>query len=161
MTVLRENTIVSFMKDEDIAIDLRNFWPAEDGFVWSEGKWCEITFDYDLSNATGQDSGELILDISSFIHPPQLEGQNVHFYLNGLRIGSRQLTKRITAFIDLPAGLLRQHNTLIIDTPDASAPSQFGLGDNRVLGIQLFTFQVRLITSSDTAPVSGDFTLSR
>jgi hypothetical protein len=60
-----------------------------------------------------------------------------------LRIGARRLTKRVTAFIEFDPALLKSTNVLTVDTPDAASPSLFGGTDERVLGIQLFTFQAR------------------
>jgi hypothetical protein len=142
-SVLDTNAIVSFTKDVLPSVELISFWPPEDGFVWSSGKWCELIFKFNLQTAPTDERGELVLDFDSYKSPPGLEGQNVFIYLNGLRIGARRLTKRVTAFIEFDPALLKATNVLTFDTPDAASPTQWGGTDERVLGIQLFTFQAR------------------
>jgi hypothetical protein len=146
--VLDTNSIVTFSKDVLPSVELTGFWPSEDGFVWSSGKWCELTFRFNLQGAPTEECGELVMDFDSYKSPPALEGQNVFIYLNGLRIGARRLTKRVTAFIEFDPAILKATNVLTMDTPDAASPSQFGGTDERVLGIQLFTFQARYFAAA-------------
>jgi hypothetical protein len=145
--MLDSDTIVNFSKDTLPAAELKSFWPPEDGFVWSAGKWCEIVFDYKLGTAEAASRGEVVLELDCFKSPPALEAQNVFIYLNGLRIGARRLTKRVTAFIEFDPACLKHTNVLTLDTPDAASPSQFSGNDERVLGLQLFTLQVRYTAS--------------
>jgi hypothetical protein len=141
--MLDSNTIVTFSKDVLPIVEMKSFWPAEDGFIWSAGKWCEIVLQYDVGRSQPGERAELVLDLDSFKSPPALEAQNVFIFLNGLRIGARRLNKRITAFIEFDPAILKPANTLIVDTPDATTPATFKGNDERVLGIQLFTFQIR------------------
>jgi hypothetical protein len=125
--------------------ELQNFWSPEDGFVWSSGKWCEVGFSFD-AGAGKVDLCDLILDIDVFRHNEDLKGQNVLFFFNGLRIGSLYCTKRSTIVFSFPGIQLKSaENVLTIDTPDASSPAQFGSKDGRMLGIQLFSMQIRKV----------------
>jgi hypothetical protein len=65
-------------------------------------------------------------------------------YLNGIRIGQFTVTGQNTFVISIPAQLLKaEENSLVIDTPEATKPEDFGVPDNRVLGIQLFSVQIQ------------------
>jgi hypothetical protein len=89
---------------------------------------------------------DLILDLDVFRHNEDLKGQNVLFFFNGLRIGSLYCTKRSTIVFSFPGIQLKSaENVLTIDTPDASSPAQFGSKDGRMLGIQLFSMQIRKV----------------
>jgi hypothetical protein len=143
--MLNGESVVSFTKSGVLDVELRNFWPPEDGFAWSMDKWCEIAFEYDQDAISPQARGEMVLDLDVYKFPPDLLEQSVYIYLNGLRIGARRISKRATVFIDFAPGVLAATNTLVIDTPEASSPARFGQNDERVLGIQLFTLQVRQI----------------
>jgi hypothetical protein len=145
--MLDQSTIVSFNKDETPGVELRNFWPPEDGFVWSMGKWCEVQFEFELKTEVISEKAELVLDLDVFRVPPAFEGQNLMIYLNGLRVGTRRVTKRVTAFVEFDPTVLRYANTLVFDTPDATSPQSFDLSDHRVLGLQLFSLQVRYFST--------------
>ncbi len=135
---------VTFSASEELGVSLRNFWATENGFVWSTGKWCEIMFSFDAGGRPPGLLADLILDIDAFKHGSELEGQNALIYLNGLRIASYYILRRTTYFAAFDPRLLRSvDNVLIIDTPDASRPSAFGSTDNRLLGVQLFSLQIR------------------
>lgn len=135
---------VTFSATEDPGVSLRNFWEAEDGFVWSTGKWCEIMFPF---NSGGRPLGllaDLIIDLDAFKREGHLAAQNALIYLNGLRIASYYVQRRTTYFASFDPKLLRAaDNVLTIDTPDAARPSDFGSSDNRLLGVQLFSLQIR------------------
>ncbi len=146
--MLDANSIVTFSKDTLPMVELKSFWPPEDGFVWSAGKWCEVVFQYAVGTAQPHDRGELVLDFDSYKSPPALEAQNVFMYLNGLRVGARRMNKRVTAFIEFDPAILKPTNVLTIDTPDAVSPATFSGRDERVLGIQLFTLQVRYFAAA-------------
>ncbi len=125
-------------------VALTNFWPPEDGFVWSTKSWCQLAFDIPGGVGPAGDGAELLFDLDVFRAAPDLEGQDIHVYANGLRLASRHVTARTTILIELPRGLLRQHgNVIIIDTADAAHPSDFGEADSRRLGIKLFSVQLR------------------
>ena len=145
--MLDSDKIVSFSRDVLPVVELKSFWPPEDGFVWSAGRWCEIAFDYRLEAKGQQSQGELVIELDCFKAPPQLEAQSAFFYLNGLRVGARRVNKRATVFIEFDGALLKPANVLTIDTPDATSPSQFSGTDERVLGVQLFSLQVRYFVS--------------
>ncbi len=149
--MLDQGSIVSFSKDSNPPLELRNFWPPEDGFVWSAGKWCELAFDFAVDPQRRGDRGELVLDLDAYKHPPELEAQNLMIYLNGLRIGSRRVGKRITAFFEFDPAVLKKSNVLVFDTPEASSPAAFGGTDKRLLGVQVFSLQVRYFANAQAA----------
>ncbi len=149
--VLDQDSIVTFSKDTTPPVELRNFWPPEDGFVWSAGKWCEVAFEFQVDLARRGDSGELVLDLDAFRAPPGLEAQNVMIYLNGLRIGSRRIVKRTTAFFEFNPATLKRANVLVFDTPEAASPATFSGTDTRLLGLQMFSFQIRYYESASAA----------
>ena len=140
-----ENSL-TFSSNEEPDAQLRNFWGAENGFIWSSGQWCELTFSFDTKSADKNGLLDLILDIDVFKNGDELKGQNVLLYLNGLRIGSLFCTKRSTMVFSFDARLLKaEENVFTMDTPDATSPSLFGSKDTRTLGVQLFSMQVRKV----------------
>jgi hypothetical protein len=133
-----------FQQDTQPKIGLTNFWPPEDGFVWSTGAWCEIAFPFPVRSARPGGLVEIAIDLDVFKAAPDLEGQNVFFYVNGLRRASRFITGRVIVLLEAAASTLTPtENILTIDTPDAVRPSQHGQGDTRRLGIQMFSLQIR------------------
>jgi hypothetical protein len=137
-------TSVTFLAGEEPDAALRNFWAPEDGFVWSTGKWCEISFAFDSGGKPVGQLADLIIDADAFRFERQLEGQNALVYLNGVRIGSFYVLRRTTYFATFDPHLLRPtDNVITIDTPDAACPSDFGSDDGRRLGIKLFSLQIR------------------
>jgi hypothetical protein len=132
---------LTFSADTDLPVELINFWPPEAGFVWSTGRWCEMMFDFSDADRRVEQS-DLIFDIDAF----KREGDTsmVAFYLNGLRIGTTQIRGRLTLVINFETAILRKTgNILVIDTPESCSPADIGLSDDRLLGIQLFSVQVR------------------
>jgi hypothetical protein len=137
-----ENSL-TFSNTEEPDAQCRNFWGPEDGFIWSTGKWCEITFQFGLPNKPVTGLCDLILDLDVFKVDDKYDGQNVLVYFNGARIGSLFCRRRATYVFSFDTGLLRAENILTMDTPDSATPSKFGDADGRVLGVQLFSVQVR------------------
>jgi hypothetical protein len=132
----------TFGKDVDPGLGMTNFWPPEDGFIWSTGHWCQINFDRPDSAKNGT-ALDIALDIDVFKAPPTLESQNIFFYVNGLRLASRAINRRLTIMLELPASFVRPRDNIItIDTPEAGIPSDFGGNDPRRLGIQLFSLRI-------------------
>jgi hypothetical protein len=143
--MLTYDNSVTFLKGQEPAIALRNFWEPEDGFVWSTGKWCEISFSFDRTNVANIQA-DLILDLDAFKIGEKISGQNFFLYLNGLRIGSHFCMKRTTFIATFSTKLLSEtNNVLTVDTPDAAVPKEHGLLDNRLLGLQLFSLQIRKV----------------
>ena len=132
---------ISFHKDAQPSVGLKNFWPPEDGFVWSTGRWCEITFECSPRKPPGKRIVELEIELDVFKAPPELGGQNIFIYVNGLRLASRFITGRIIVLLEAPA--TASDNLITIDTPDATRPSDHGLEDSRRLGVQIYAIQVR------------------
>ncbi len=142
--MLNYKNSVSFVKGETPGVLLRNYYEPEDGFVWSSSKWSEIIFAFSADVPARAKSSDLILDLDVFKSPPALPFQTVKIYLNGWRIGSRDVTERTTALIPVNPLILKPvENVLTFDTPDASVPAAFGIPDQRRLGIQLFSLQFR------------------
>lgn len=135
---------MSFQKGESPPVLLRNFSEPEDGFVWSTSKWSEIIFSFSDGIPRGTRNSDLIIDLDVFKSPPLLLDQTVKFYLNGFRIGSRDVNGRTTAWIPFSPTILKTvENVLTLDTPDAVIPASFGVPDKRRLGVQLFSLQFR------------------
>ncbi len=135
---------VAFLKGEVPPVLLRNFYAPEDGFVWSTSTWSEIIFSFNDGTSPKPKSADLILDLDVFKAPPALTHQSVLFYMNGLRIGSRDVTGRATSILTFNPEILKPSaNVLILDTPKASSPKDFGSADGRCLGVQLFSLQLR------------------
>ncbi len=125
-------------------VKLTNFWPPEDGFVWSTNRWCEITFPVTPATRSEGAGVEIAVDIDVFKCPPDLLSQNVFVYVNGLRVLSREIYQRVILLIQVPMTQLRKgENVLIIDTPDAATPTEHGVNDTRRLGVQIFSITVR------------------
>ena len=134
-----------FEIDMPPGVSLSNFYPPETGFVWSTQKWCEVRFNIPTATLSVTDeihepSLKVTLDIDVFKTQPNLVGQNVFFYLNGLRVGSRFVTSRITVSLRVQLQYVRYGvNVITIDTPDSARPAVHGIEDTRLLGIQLFS----------------------
>ena len=123
---------------------LRNFWAPEGAWVWSTGRWSEINFAFEVGSRPLTGTVELIIDLDVFKHEDKHAGQNVLIYLNGLRVGSLYCTHRMTVVFVFEAKILGKiDNVLTFDTPDSTKPSAFGSADDRVLGVQVFSVQVR------------------
>jgi hypothetical protein len=143
-----DEIVYAFRKDIEPDVALTNFCPPEDGFVWSTHTWSELRFDIATPQKKHESrSGGVCLDISMdidvFKAPPDLAGQDVFFYVNGIRLGSRFITRRVTVMLELPATLIKSHdNVITIDTPHAARPAEHGLSDTRRLGIQLFSVRL-------------------
>jgi hypothetical protein len=138
-----ENSL-TFSTTEEPNAQLRNFWGPEDGFIWSTGKWSEITFQFGPPKKPVAGLCDLILDLDVFKVEDKHEGQNVLVYLNGARIGSLFCQRRATYVFPFDASLIGAENNLTIDTPDSESPGKFGNEDARVLGVQLFSMQIRV-----------------
>ena len=124
---------LTFSADGTNEAEMDGFWPPEDGFVWSKGKWCEIQFSFDKDNIA--EYSDLIIDLDVF--KPEDGGQNILVYLNGLRIGSKFIRNRMTCVISFSSSILRKDkNVLTLDTPDAMTPADFGIPGTRQLGVQ-------------------------
>jgi hypothetical protein len=142
--MLTYDNSIQFVKDARPPVSLRNFFAPEDGFIWSTGAWCEITFGFSTVSGRGKRDADLILDLDVFKVAGETEGQNVLLYLNGLRIGSHYVTRRTTVVIPIDAAILKnENNVLTFDTPERKRPSDYGIADERQLGIQLFSMQLR------------------
>jgi len=125
-------------------VTLVNFSEPEDAFVWSIGPWCEMHFDLDLPRLELETRVELTLDANVFAAPPQLPGQSVVAFLNGIRIGSAWVTGRGSITFRSPfVTLLRAGNRLTLDVPNATRPSTFGHPDDRRLGVKVFSLTVK------------------
>jgi hypothetical protein len=128
----------------DAGVMLEGFAPVEDGFVWQMGRWGEITFDFDEAVRSRTGMADLMIELDVFKRPPEITGQNVFVYLNGLRVGSFLVTNRRILIMNFPTSILRaKMNVLTLDTPDSASPKQFGSEDGRVLGAAVFAVYFR------------------
>ncbi len=153
MLIPGERMTLGLDMSEDIV--LRNFYAPEDGFVWSSGPWCEVAFLAGGAPAPrgagrarrrgGDDETVLVLDLDVFRAPPHFNGQNVLVYLNGLRVHSALVLGRMNLVVDLGTeGLAAAQNVLTLDLPDATRPADFGLEDERRLGVKIFSLALDL-----------------
>jgi hypothetical protein len=142
--MLTYDNSVQFTKGEDPTVVLRNFYPPEDGFVWSSSRWSDVTFGFSAGPDRRPKNADVILDLDVFKVEGQIDGQNALIYVNGLRVGSHNITRRTTVVISIDAALLKpRENVLTFDTPDSRTPSDHGIADKRLLGIQLFSMKIR------------------
>jgi hypothetical protein len=142
--MLNYENSVGFFKGEDSVVSLRNFSAPEDGFVWSNGKWCEIVFTFKDSSRPSEGMADLMLDLEAFHKPETFPQQSVFVYMNGVRLASSYVSRRMILLAPFERRLLRNgENVIAIDTPDVTSPSQHGVDDTRLLGIKLFTLQIR------------------
>jgi len=131
-------------------IQLCNFDVPEQDFAWSTGRWCEMEFDLDLGRGGGRGRGgghagpvTFLIDLDAFRCPPVFTGQNVLTYLNGQRVHSAFVSGRRTlSFVPRGDVLGPRGNLLTFDLPDAIRPLEFGLEDNRMLGVQVFSIAI-------------------
>jgi len=141
---------VTFGPELEPTIRLRNFHAPEDGFAWSSGRWCEILFDTELSRGRSRSASTsglgMILDVDVFRWPPIFAGQNLLTYVNGMRTHSAYVTGRTIISVDLHLATLQpKDNVLTFDVPDAIRPSEFGLEDSRMLGVQIFSLGLEVL----------------
>jgi len=140
-----ENSLV-FSKGTQPDEFLQSFWDPEDGFIWSKGKWCEISFAFDAKSKAVPFQLDLIFEFDVYKHSSGTKSQNVMIYLNGLRVGTICCHKRGTYIFPINGSALKSSdNVLTIDTPDAYSPADFGSADSRVLGLQLYSLQIRAV----------------
>ncbi len=136
--------VVDVREWADLGVGVENFAPPEDGFIWQMGRWGEITFDFDDLSRSRTGMCDLMVELDVFKNPPDLRGQNVFVYLNGLRIGSHYVTHRRILIMNFPVSILRaKTNVLTLDTPDSTSPKTFGMEDGRVLGAAVFAVYFR------------------
>jgi hypothetical protein len=142
--MLKAGEVVQFNGEVAGNVNLVNFSLPEDGFVWSNNFWAEILFDAEVAQPSRSKSGlKLNLELDVFRFAPALIGQNVFVYFNGLRVRSIFVTERIT--LSIPIGhipMLRTENIITFDLPNATVPEEFGVSDERMLGIQLFSISI-------------------
>jgi len=142
--MLTYDNSVRFEKGRAPTVSLRNFYPPEDGFVWSSSRWSEIKFEFAATAGRDKKNVDVILDFDVFKVDGYMDGQNALIYLNGLRVGSHYISRRTAIIIPIDTALLKpSENVLTFDTPDSRIPSDFGIADKRQLGIQLFSIQIR------------------
>ena len=138
-----ENAL-KFKAGEEPTVAMRNFWEPEGTWVWSTGRWSEITFVFDVGSRQPAGMAELIIDLDVYKEDGKHPGQDVLIYLNGLRVGSLYCTHRMTIVCAFEASFLsKTENVLTFDTPMSAKPSDFGHEDTRSLAVQLFSVQIR------------------
>ena len=141
--MLNLNNQIEFRPGIDVLAELRNFSDIEDGFAWQTGRWGEISFDFDQSVIQKASELDLIIDLDVYKHAEAMPGQNLFLYLNGLRFGSFYVTSRRVLIIGFSSTVLAARNTLTLDLPDAVCPKVHNLSDERILGAQLYSVQIR------------------
>lgn len=135
---------LTFSPGKPLPVILRNFYEPEDGYVWSHSKWCEVVFPFGAEFDSLPKNCDLVLDLDVFKAPPQFQAQPIMIYLNGFRIGQYDVNAQKTLVVSFPSSLLRKEdNSLVIDTPSSDKPVNYGINDDRLLGIQLFSAHIQ------------------
>jgi hypothetical protein len=135
---------VSFTEKGNNPVSLRNFSDPEDGFVWSHGRWSEIVFSFTEDKKVSATLADLMVDLDAFKVPPEFPGQDVFIYLNGLRVASLFVSRRVTILGTFHRSFLRPaENVITIETPDVVNPHDYGVEDDRKLGAQVFNIKIR------------------
>jgi hypothetical protein len=85
-----------------------------------------------------------MVELDAFKVPPEFPGQDVFIYLNGMRVSSLFVNRRLTILGSFPRSFLRaSENVITIDTPDVVSPRDYGVEDGRKLGVQVFNLKIR------------------
>jgi len=135
---------VSFTEKGNNPVALRNFSEPEDGFVWSHGTWAEIVFSFTDDPKLPAKVADLMIELDAFKVPPAFPGQDVFIYINGLRLASHFINRRLTILGSFPRNFLRaSENVITIDTPGVVNPRDHGVEDGRKLGVQVFNIKIR------------------
>jgi hypothetical protein len=111
------------------------------GVRWTSGPRAEFVFNLDEPNVRA-----LRMRIQPFVVPGRLERQRVIFVLNGTPFRRMVLHKAtsVLATVEVPRELLREHNVLELQLPDATAPAQLGLGvETAALGLAVWWLELQ------------------
>jgi hypothetical protein len=85
-----------------------------------------------------------MVELDAFKVPPEFPGQDVFIYLNGLRVASLFVSRRVTILGTFHRSFLRPaENVITIETPDVVNPHDYGVEDDRKLGAQVFNIKIR------------------
>jgi hypothetical protein len=132
-----------FGADQDESVRLRNFYPPEDRFAWTAGRWSEIEFPLDLPADAQPAHVWFSIELDAFRRPPALAGQDVFIYVNGWRAASLHVMDRQVVHFRVRGSLLEADaNVVTFDLPDAARPSEFGEADERQLGVQIYSLAI-------------------
>ncbi len=112
--------------------------------MWSHGRWCEIVFSFTDDKSVTANIADLIIEMDAFKVPPDFPGQDVFIYMNGLRINSLFVNRKLTVLGTFNRSFLRaSENVITIDTPNVVDPRAHGVEDSRHLGVQVFNLKIR------------------
>lgn len=134
----------TFTHGKNVPMLLRNFYEPEDGYVWSRSKWCELIFSFSFGNYPKPLLTDFVIDLDVFKSPPNLMSQAVKIYFNGKRVAQYDIDCRREIIISVHSSeILTSENSLIFDTPESASPSAWGMGDERILGVQIFSLHIQ------------------
>ncbi len=114
---------------------------AETTFRWTDGKEAAVIF------AMNQPSDRLLrIRLTPFLVPGKHESQRLEIVLNDRSLQSIELRDEKPEVIELnlPGSLLAQKNVLVFRVPDAAAPSDFKINnDRRRLGVAVSWIEIK------------------
>lgn len=113
---------------------------AEGNFRRTDGLAAHFVFQLDPIGA-----GLLEMKIEPFLAPPKLERQRLTVRLNGASLATLVLSdpEPRTHTMPIPSGVLKEHNLLVLDLPDARTPNSLRLSrDKRTLGVKLYWLRI-------------------
>jgi hypothetical protein len=108
---------------------------GEDGFVWSNSYNSRLS----MSVSPPGSDVSLFLNVVPFIAEGKVEEQQVHVFVNFLRIGFATLSSQAELSFDIPMGAFtRSRCDVDLYMPQATSPFKLGLSpDIRCLGLAL------------------------
>jgi hypothetical protein len=116
-------------------------WSGGEGqFRRTDGTSAHVVFQVDPVGA-----GLLEMKIEPFLVPQKVERQRLTVTLNGASLATLMLRDSAprTYRMLIPSGVLKEHNLLVLDLPDARTPISLRLSpDTRKLGVKLYWLRI-------------------
>lgn len=116
-------------------------WSGGEGqFRRTDGTSAHVVFQLDPVGA-----GLLEMKVEPFLVPPKLKRQRLTVRLNGASLATLVLSdpEPRTYSMPIPSGVLKEHNLLVLDLPDARTPISLRVSpDTRKLGVKLYWLRI-------------------
>jgi hypothetical protein len=119
---------------------------SEDSFTWCIGAESHLL----LPRLELADEYVLTLDVSPFIHAPELTSQRLIVSVNDTVVGSTELSRPSLLGYRIPSGVARRADRMVVtlQTPDASQPVDFAdSADDRHLAFALSAAKLYRVTN--------------
>lgn len=133
---LERGRLLDAGRDEADPYFWSGWWRGEGRFRWSRGERSVVVF------ALAQPGAARLLELEAFCYGKQ----EVRVSLNGTELDAFSCSHRrprVWSF-EIAAGVLRRHNTLVIEHPDAVSPAELGRSrDSRELAVGVCRLTVR------------------